>query len=44
MSKSREDRAHAMWFDDSAHVHVDGLKVDMVAEIIIRNIEDRHFL
>ena len=33
-----------VWFDDSAHVHVDGLKDDMAAEIIIRNIEDRHFL
>ena len=32
------------WFDDDAHVHVDDLKDDMVAEIIIRNIEDRHFL
>lgn len=33
-----------VWFDDSAHIHVSGLKDETVIEIITRNIEDRHFL
>ncbi len=33
-----------VWFDTSAHIHVDGLKDDMVIEIIKANIENRHFL
>lgn len=33
-----------VWFDTTAHIHVDGLKDDIVIEIIKANIEDRHFL
>ena len=33
-----------VWFDASARRHVDGLKDDMVVEIIRANIEDGHFL
>ena len=33
-----------VWFDTSAHIHVDGIKDDIVVEIIRANIEDRHFL
>ncbi len=33
-----------VWFDTSAHIHVDGLKDDTVIEIIKANIENRHFL
>ena len=33
-----------VWFDTSARIHVDGLKDEMVVEIIRSNIEDRHFL
>ena len=33
-----------VWFDASARIHVDGLKDEMVVEIIRANIEDRHFL
>jgi len=44
MSRSKEDRAGQVWFDTSARIHVDGLKDEMVVEIIRSNIEDRHFL
>ena len=37
-------RRAKVWFDTSAHVHVDGIRDGMVVEIIIRNIEDRHYL
>ena len=33
-----------VWFDTSARIHVDGLKDDIVIEIIRANIENRHFL
>ena len=33
-----------VWFDASARIHVDGLKDEMVVEIIRSNIENRHFL
>ena len=32
-----------VWFDESAHVHVDNLKDEMVMEIIRANIEKRYF-
>ena len=33
-----------VWFDSSAHVHVDGLKDELTVEIIKSNIENRFFL
>ena len=32
-----------VWFDLSAHVHVDGLKDELTVEIIRNNLEDRFF-
>ena len=33
-----------VWFDQQARIHVDGIKDDMLIEIIRSNIEDRFFL
>ena len=33
-----------VWFDTKANIHVDGIKDDMVIEIIRSNIEARFFL
>ena len=45
MSPDLKKIKHArIWFDTSARIHVDGLKDEMVIEIIRANIEDRHFL
>ena len=32
-----------VWFDQQANIHVDGIKDDMIIEIIRSNIEDRFF-